>query len=463
MGNRQGDASPIAARTVFFPSVPQMLGQYPFGLSFSQSKTEEEEIIPTFQGYATGAYYGSSPVFACILARASLFSEARFQWRQFRNGRPGPLFGTADLAPLEQPWPNGTTGDLIVRLEQDYSLSGNFYGRRSQGGIQRMRPDWVTIVLGSNMLVEDPAAALDAEILGYIYHPGGRTSGHEPVPLLVNEVCHFTGPTPDPTARFRGTSWLTSILSEIQSDNSATTAKQKYFDSGGPNIAISVDIPDPQEFNDWVASFKERSEGAANSYSRLFFNTGVPTTSVIGSTMTEMDFKAVQGAGETRIASVAGVPPIVVGFSEGLDAATYSNYALAMRRFADLTARPMWRMMSACFQSVLTVPPGAELWYDDRDIPALKDDITQIAEKQTKTAAAAKLYFDAGYEPNSIIDALDSDDLTRLNHTGVTSVQNQGAVSNGQTQMNGNQQMQLPSPRADLMEVLDDLEEVIQR
>jgi phage portal protein BeeE len=50
-----------------------------------------------------------------------------------------------------------------------------------------------------------------------------------------------------------------------------------------------------------------------------------------------------QGAGETRIAAAAGVPPVIVGLSEGLQAATYSNYSQARRRFADGTMRPLWR------------------------------------------------------------------------------------------------------------------------
>jgi len=447
MGRRE----PVANRSIIFPSFQDLTAysQTPFGLNFTQNPQREEEVIPSFSGFTQGVYYSSSPVFACILARASLFSEARFQWRQFRDGRPGPLFGTADLAPLEKPWPNGTTGDLIVRLEQDYSLSGNFYGWRNRNGIMRMRPDWVTIVLGSNMDVEEPAAALDAEIIGYIYHPGGRNSGKgDPIALRVEEVCHFTGPTPDPTARFRGTSWLTSILADIQADKSATTVKQRHFESGGPNVAISFDIPDPQEFQATVEAFKAASDGPQNAYKRLFFNTAVPNTSVIGSSLEQMDFKKVQGAGETRIASAAGVPPIIVGFSEGLESATYSNYQLAMRRFADLTARPMWRMMAACFESVLNVPPGAQLWYDDRDIKALKDDITAIADTQAKTSAAAKLLIDAGFVPATVTDALDSNDLTRLQHSGLVSVQLQPPGTPSETPaLNGNGQKQLPLPR----------------
>src|SRR5687768_11267046 len=42
-------------------------------------------------------YKSNGIVFACMLARQSLFSEARFQFRQLRNGVPGDLFGNQDL------------------------------------------------------------------------------------------------------------------------------------------------------------------------------------------------------------------------------------------------------------------------------------------------------------------------------------------------------------------------------
>ena len=121
--------------------------QYPYGVvQYPQPKGETEEIDASFVGYVQGAYKSNGVVAACMLARESLFSEARFQWRSFTAGRPGKLFGTEELAILEEPWPNGTTGDLLLRMEQDSSLDGSFYARRSRW-IQRMRPDWVTILI----------------------------------------------------------------------------------------------------------------------------------------------------------------------------------------------------------------------------------------------------------------------------------------------------------------------------
>jgi hypothetical protein len=60
-----------------------------------------EKIESSFQGYVTGAYKSNGVIFACMTARALLFAEARFQFRQMRFGRPGDLFGTQALGLLE--------------------------------------------------------------------------------------------------------------------------------------------------------------------------------------------------------------------------------------------------------------------------------------------------------------------------------------------------------------------------
>jgi hypothetical protein len=52
----------------------------------------------------------------------------------------------------------------------------------------------------------------------------------------------------------------------------------------------------------------------------------------VGADLQQVDFKQVQGAGETRICAAARIPPIIVGVSEGLDSATYSNYGQARGR-----------------------------------------------------------------------------------------------------------------------------------
>ncbi len=107
------------------------------------------ESLPTdYEGYVAEAYTGNGVVFACAVARAMPFSESRFQYQRLEGGRPTDLFGGPALSLLENPWPGGTTGELLFRMEQDATIAGNCYLARRGGKLRRLRPDWVTIVSG---------------------------------------------------------------------------------------------------------------------------------------------------------------------------------------------------------------------------------------------------------------------------------------------------------------------------
>jgi len=379
----------------------------------------------TFQSYVRLIYKQSGVVFACIATRMLLFSEARFQFRQRTNGRPGRLFGTPSLARLERPWPTGTTGDLLARMEQDVSLAGNAYIARRGNGLRRLRPDWVTIVAGTEEQLSEEemlSREIDWVVLGYIYHPGGRHSGIEPISLLASEVAHYA-PIPDPEANYRGMSWLTPVIREILGDKATTDHKLAFFENGAQlTVAIKLDISDPDKFDIWVEKFKEKHEGVDNAYRTLFLSAGADAVP-IGVNLKDLDFSKTQGHGETRIAAAAGVPPIIVGLSEGLEAATYSNYGQACRRFTDGTLRPLWRNAAASLQNIIETPAGAELWYDDRDIAFLKQDQKDAAEVFSKKAQAIRQLTDAGFEPETVVAAVEADDMNLLQHTGLYSVQ----------------------------------------
>ena len=398
---------------------------YPFMLN-QTLQGDREEIEQNFSGYVEGIYKRNGVVFACMLVRQLLFSEARFQFRQVRSSGPGNLFGTKDLAILEKPWPNGTTGDLLTRVIQDADLAGNAFFARRRDGLQRLRPDWVTIILGSpggpGGVQAAPVGDLDARAVGYAYTPGGIGSGKEAVTLDIDEVVHFA-PTPDPLYSFRGMSWLTPVIREIMSDSAATTHKLKFFENGAtPNLVVKLDIKSPDKFNEWIEVFEKGHKGVEQAYKTLYLAGGADVTPV-GTDFKQLDFKVVQGAGESRVAAAAGVPPIIVGLSEGLAASTYSNYAQARRRFADGTMRPLWRNVAASFAKIIAVPENAELWYDDRDISFLQEDQKDAADIKQVQAASIRALVDAGFTPESVIDAVTSGDLTRLVHTGLYSVQ----------------------------------------
>lgn len=376
----------------------------------------QERIDQNFVGLVEGAYKQNGVVFACILARMSLFSEARPAWQRFRDGEPGDTFGTAGLRKLERPWPNGRTRDLLARMEQDASLGGNsFILDRGAAGLRRLRPDWMNIVLGN----DDPDVPDDVlpwhpetEVLGYSYTPGGMYSGYDPIVYQVSQVAHYA-PIPDPQAMYRGMSWLQPIVLDIMGDKASAQHKLSFFEGGGtPNMTVEFNpeyVDDETKFDAWVRAIEEQVAGFNTQNRRLYLGGGTKAT-VVGSNFEEIQFKEIQGAGETRICMDAGVPPIVIGASEGLEAATYSNYGQARRAFADGTMRNLWGHAFGSLEKLVDrerqdLPGGGqdvELGYSDRHIAFLQDDMKDAADVQSKEGATIRLLTDGGYKPDSV-------------------------------------------------------------
>lgn len=419
----------LARRTEARTSFPSMsLEDYfhqftnsPFNLH--QTLTgDREDIEVNFRGLVAGALKASGPVFAVELVRMSLFSEARFMWRELSDGRPGNLFYSDELDVFRRPWPNATTGDLLSRAILDADIAGNHYslirGVGRDRRIKRLRPDHVSILLGS-----ESGSPLDTEVVGYLYWPNGPHKG-DPETLSAEEVAHFA-PYPDPIAEYRGMSWMTPVVREITADKQATQHKQKFFENGAtPNMVVTLDIGDRNDFQAWVDKFNDNHQGAANAYKTLFLNSGADAT-VVGADLQQLDFKATQGAGETRIAAAGGVHPVILGLSEGLSGSSLNagNYAQARRRLSDATLRPLWRNMAGSFATIVDEPASAELWYDDRDIKFLQEDMKDAASIRKENALTIEALIRSGVSPETAFAYIDSDDVSLLDHTGLVSVQ----------------------------------------
>lgn len=391
---------------------------------------KERPLTYDFEAKIQHAYKANGPIFALMLVRQMVFSEARFQFRQMRNGRPGELFGTADLALLETPWPGGTTGDLLSRYIQHADLEGNGYVTNyNPGRLKVLRPDWLTIVTGSKEEPKLPSEAIDSELVGYMYDP---PTGSEPWFLLPDQVAHFA-PIPDPEFQFRGMSWLTPVIREIVGDTAATRHKLKFFENGAtPQVIVSFDASvTADKVRKFATLMDSEHRGVDTAYKTLYLGGGADAT-VVGKDLHQLDFKATQGAGETRLAAAAGVPSVIVGFSEGLAGSSLNagNYASSRRRFADGTMRPLWRNAAGSLAQIINVPAGAELWYDDRDIAFLREDRRDAAEIQATQSRTIRTLVDAGYEPASVVAAVQAEDYSLLKHTGLYSVQLQPPGSN---------------------------------
>lgn len=430
-GTRSG-TYPIATVSDYAAAL-SAYGSYEYTGTVQQTLSgQRAEPIPSdFAGLARGAFKRNGVIFSCMLVRQLAFSAVRFQYQRLNSGKPSELFGTPDLALLEEPWAGGTTQDMLSRMSQDADLAGNSYWTVVRGELVRMRPDWVQIILSPREvpgILDDngqrPVATLGWEKLGYVYTEGGAGSGEEPVFLLPDRVSHFA-PIPDPEFSYRGMSWVTPLVREIQADGLMTQHRMKFFENGAtPNMVIRH----PENAKaDQVRRFRDELEanhaGVDNAYKTLHLGGGADVT-VVGANLQEVEFHATQGHGETRIAAAAGVPPVIVGLSEGLQAATYSNYAQARRRFADGTMHPLWQNAAGSLAPLLKRQgPGTRLWYDARDVPFLREDEKDAAAIQETRARTIRTLVDGGYTPESAQKAVLSNDFGLLVHTGFFSVQ----------------------------------------
>lgn len=401
---------------------------------------QKQEIADgSFRSVVDQAYKSSGVVFAATMSRMLLFSEAQFKWR---NKSSGAIYGTPALDLLERPWTNATTGDLLVRMEAYNSTAGNAYVARRPGRLKMMRPDWVTIVMGSNDDPEVTGDDLDADLLGYLYHPGGRRPGVTPIALLPNEVAHYA-PIPDPLASYRGMSWAMPVLREIAGDLAITDHKLRFFENGAtPNMVVTFDKEAkqsvaPQAFRDWVDAFRQKEPVRSQAFKTMYLAAGAQPM-VLGRDMQQIDLKHVQGAGETRMAAAAGIHPIIVGLSEGLAGSSLNagNFGAARRLTADKTMRPLWRNACGSLASIILAPIGSELWYDEGDIAFLREDRKDAAEIMHIKASSIRTLLDAGFKPDSVTAAVEAENPALLVHTGLFSVQLQPPGTTAQDQLN---------------------------
>lgn len=401
-----------------------------------------ERVENNFEGYVQAAYKADGIIFACIIARMRVFAQARFGWRDENDdGTVGDLYTTpVQRRLLRRPAPRLTLGNLLSLMEVDVSLAGNFYattvdGRGRWGAaatgagrrVVRLRPDWVWIIIDAPS--GDPYA-LDAKVISYIYEPplagNGVPRSAKPVVLLPGEMVHYN-PVPDPIAQYRGMSWLTPVLREIASDKAATAHKLAFFERGATLQTVASLDKDVgvDAFDAFVARFEAQHTGVENAFGTLFLGGGADVT-VIGTDLQRLDYKNVQGGGETRMAAAAGVHPTLVGLSEGLSGSSLNqgNFNAARRIFVDGTMRWLWGEAAASLESLFDPPnPDAYLDVDTRSIPFMREDAADAAEIMGKEATVLRTLGDGGWEPASIVEAIRHRDWARLKHSGKLSVQ----------------------------------------
>lgn len=414
------------------PSVGGQFGYggqtYPFGLTTTMPGQRISEVAASLPGHRM-ALQRCPPAFAAQMVRALVLSQARFVWRNppWNAKTPRRTFGNADLGILERPWKNATTGELLARMEWHCGLTGNSYVYRQPDRLRVLRPDWVGLVFGSHQEPEDAANALDGDLLGYVYQNGGLggANRNKPQTLLPSEIAHWS-PLPDPESVGIGMSWVTPAIRDIQGDVAATQHKLQFFaNAATPNLVIKgIPAVNKTEFDRLVAMMEDNHAGVRNAYKTLYLTAGADAT-VVGADLKQMDFKAVQGGGETRIALLSRVPAPLLGIAEGLAGSSLNagNFGMARRIFADSWIYPTLQDIASTLSTIMTVPSDAELWFDTADMPLLREDARDAADIEGIKATTICKYVQDGFTPESAVAAVIGQNVNLLKHTGLVSVQ----------------------------------------
>jgi phage portal protein BeeE len=410
---------------VFAPDEPWLYNTTYWSPNFSYPDRKTVAPDPMFEPLVRQLHDSHPVVSAAVVKRAALLSELSFQWRSVMPKDNGKLFGNAELGVLEKPNDWQTRSEFLRVVEYHASYAGNAFIHRTGADLRLLNPSWVSIVLGSNVDAQDPAVQHDADILGYLYQPGGSPQYGPPEYFLAAEVAHWR-PEPDPTAWWRGRSWVQSILSEWVTDKAATAQTHAYFEHAAtPNLVFSLDAAVTQEnakiYADMIAA---GHSGAANAYKNLVIGGGADVT-VVGADLAKLDLKNVQGLTETRIAMRAHIPAVILQISEGMQGSSLNsgNYSQTRRLWGDVWFTPTANDLCATLQTVLEVPAQSELSYDRTKVMFLQDDRKDEADILSANAIAIRQLLDAGFEADSAVEAVNTSDLTKLRHSGLFSVQ----------------------------------------
>ena len=379
-------------------------------LTTTYGSPDREGILPQWSVWAQSANASSAVVFSALLIRMSLFSEMTFQ---FQAKDDKHLFGNTALAVLEEPFgPGSITRDLLVRMEQDTSLTGNSYTWTApgEGRLVRLRPDWTTIV---SELVQVPGGGEYRRVIGYwVEKPKSVLDKGRGVMYPAEEVVHWA-PTPDPQADFRGMSWLTPVMRDVQGDDGMTQYKIKYLENAAsPNMLIRYTQKlNPGTVDSVRERMRARYSGPGNAFKTLVLDQGADAT-IIGNSLSQMDFSNVMSAGTERILAASEVPPVLVGLEPLRGAGR--GYQESMQKLANVWARPRWRSVCGALEALVDIPAGNRLWFDTSDIAALQDGEMEKGQTALVKSQGLLALRQAGYTRDSAVSFINSGDVSVL-------------------------------------------------
>lgn len=388
---------------------------------FGETKADGPQIGQDGSSLITGVHYQHPVVSAAVYARALLISQINFKWRD-RSTRE--MFGNAGLAPLEAPQDGMSLPQLLAMAENHWSYHGNaYFYRPDPNTIELLDPEKVAVVSEVDKTIGTSTP------LEYLVFKKRAGMGDPVLTIPAARVAHSPALDLDPANKWFGRSWVSTLIREITQDFQATEYVDAFYKNGAaPSLLIGVPSDfDEDQVNQFAELARKEYGGTSNAHKMMIIGNGSDVHR-LGSGINDLGLGESRGEFESRVAARSRVPAVVLGVPTaaviGGSALNAGNYTTTRRTWHDTWLNPTVQALCATLERIVAPPnSNTQLWFDTTDVAFVQEDRLDEAAIMQSKAGAILSFINAGYDPATIIAAVDANKLSLLTHTGLASVQ----------------------------------------
>ncbi len=342
---------------------------------------------------ALQGYRADEIVYSCIGMRANAISEAKLVIKDANGDNVDHPLTEKIRRPNER-----LSGNEFWQATEIYLQIAGFCAweiERNRLGepvnLWAMRPDWCSFYRGEGR----PLRAIR-------YQPYGLP----PADISIDNVLLFQYFDPI-YPLLKGLSPTMVALRSISADNNTSNFISRFFESGAQfsGLLSSVQSLTDQEADRLQQRWIKQHGGADKWHAPAVLGNG-STYQNTGMSFQQMQFGDLDARMESRICSVFGVPPILIGAKVGLDRSTFSNFAEARRAFYDNPIKPEWRFLASSFGSQM-LEDGLTCEFDLSDITILQEDRSAKFNRAVSASNAGLITRDEARQEMGL-DAIDN-------------------------------------------------------
>jgi len=328
-----------------------------------------------YASFSAQGYGKNEVVHACIRELATAAATPRYY---IYDTASDPTSGLTELpdSPLGKlllkPNSQDDIYQWIEKLVTYLYVAGNVYILKERSRTNQITALW---------LLRPDRVAIKPQDMGnnvFIYSIDGKE-----YEIPTENISHMS--FPNPGGDVYGMSPLSVIAKTVNLDLSMTDFAKLFFQNAGvPSGLLKVKRRiNSQEEAGIIRSRWRSAFGGSNNMHRVAILDDDAEYQAMASAPKDMDLQGLHNLTESRICSVLGVPPILIGVNVGLQRSTYSNYKEARLSFHSETVEPLISRIIRFLNNALSAELGGNtaLGVDFSEVLSPLDDSNEQATR----------------------------------------------------------------------------------